>query len=59
MLAKPYPGQQVRLKSGGPVMTVGSVIFDHDNQWLVKCSWFYNMTMMREYFFASQLDVVE
>lgn len=48
------PGDTVRLKSGGPVMTVSEV---WDNGWL-KAAWFLEGKVQVENFYSDMLNAV-
>jgi uncharacterized protein YodC (DUF2158 family) len=48
-------GDTVRLKSGGPIMTVGGA----EMGGAYECSWFAGSDLKRGTFYAEQLDPVE
>jgi uncharacterized protein YodC (DUF2158 family) len=49
-------GQVVQLKSGGPLMTIGSV---NDEEKAAFCLWFDEATLMKEIFPLVVLEVAE
>ncbi|HLX65290.1 MAG TPA: DUF2158 domain-containing protein [Planctomycetota bacterium] len=55
-------GDVVRLKSGGPDMTVENIAdyaVDRDAKQSVKCAWFQGKTLNREVFSLDMLEKVE
>jgi uncharacterized protein YodC (DUF2158 family) len=54
-------GDVVRLKSGGPKMTIDRFTFNHatkkDNKDIVECVWFDNLKLNREIFNVSVLII--
>lgn len=60
MLTKPYAGQKVQLKSGGPIMTVGTVCMSAylPRDYLATCSWFDSNKLDRGDFLAACLNEV-
>lgn len=51
-------GDTVRLKTGGPIMTLGTVIPSHTTNNQVECCWFMGEQKLSNWFFLGQLEVV-
>lgn len=51
-------GDLVRLKSGGPIMTLGTVIHTHTPNSQVQCRWFQGVGNADGWFYLGQLETV-
>lgn len=52
------PGQVVRLKSGGPLMTVEAILHDDKNAPIVVCTWFNGGIAEEADFYETSLKLV-